>query len=150
MESPPNHAEFFDLAPIARGRASPVLQRRLELREQESKSSTPAPQPVQVILSRDLFGEHMPTRGPSNIATPAADHPFLLPSGAKPGQRLTIAEFCSQYCLTPTIQDRLMRNGYTGSHTFAHIKIADLRAMDFLFGEVAELQAAVESWSNHT
>jgi hypothetical protein len=74
-------------------------------------------------------------------------HSLLLRSDLKPGERLTIVDFCSHYSLDSSICNRLVENGFSTSSALRRVAVSDLKDMGFKMGEVAELQEAVEMWA---
>ncbi|KAF8224090.1 hypothetical protein L208DRAFT_1313391, partial [Tricholoma matsutake] len=90
----------------------------------------------------------------SSLSFPLSQHseshlspPMLLPHSLKPGMKMTIENFCTHFSLSTEILECLQKNGYSGTHVIHHIKIEELRSMDFKPGEIAKLKEAVCAWA---
>ena len=96
------------------------------------------------------------TGNPASAAQPAqppaqtaAPNGMLLGSGLGPGPDMTIAEFCRNYHLKQPVFEKLNKNGYDQAQNLRFISLDNLTEMEFLLGEKASLQDAVESWAVH-
>jgi hypothetical protein len=72
---------------------------------------------------------------------------MLLPLALKPGSKMTIEDFCTNFSLSNAILECLRKNKYSGSHVIQHIEIGKLKSMQFLPGEIAELKEAIQVWA---
>ncbi|KAJ6552415.1 hypothetical protein DFH09DRAFT_1085900 [Mycena vulgaris] len=83
---------------------------------------------------------------PGAAPTDVQNEVMLMPPNTQPPGRMTVAEFCDIYDLDNSVRDKLVANGYKNAAVFYLIKLSELVAMEFLPGEVAELQDAVRQW----
>ncbi|KAJ7773785.1 hypothetical protein B0H14DRAFT_340488 [Mycena olivaceomarginata] len=72
---------------------------------------------------------------------------MLLPPNTQPGQPMLISMFCIEYNLDDSILDKLTANRYKNASAFRFIRLMDLEKMEFLPGDIAELQDAVRQWA---
>jgi hypothetical protein len=132
---------------------SPLLQRRLaECNQTAAGHAGPV---INFNIPPDLFGPfrahaigevHVPP-GLAQAPAATADQGALIPAGAKPGPDLSLDDFCTCYSLSDDIRKKLDVNGYTGTETLSFIVVAELKEMDFKFGEIAAMKAAMCRWS---
>ncbi|KAI0063338.1 hypothetical protein BV25DRAFT_1990735 [Artomyces pyxidatus] len=140
---PPNHT-LFDAFPV-KG-AQTMLQRRA-VQNKVDAAPPPQQQPIQIINNIPAPVDSYQLRpGPQPVTTTQTT--LLLPEHLKPGRRMPIKDFCSQYDLSDQMRTHLVDNEYTGTHTFRHITITDLKDMGFKSGAIAELKEAVLRWAN--
>ncbi|THH14793.1 hypothetical protein EUX98_g9563 [Antrodiella citrinella] len=148
QDMPPNHHLFNDIPAAATGKMSPVLQRRLAAKN--APIAPPAnPAPVINVHLGNMFGGHLqhPLSSVAGAPTSVSAQTTLIPANAKPGQQMTLAEFCAAYNLGERIQSKLDDHGYIGTHTFRFILLADLSSdLGFKGGEVAQFRDAIEQW----
>ena len=74
---------------------------------------------------------------------------MLLNTALDIGTDMTIAQFCENYGLQPTIHKKLDENGYDHARNLRFITLDNLTEMGFKLGEKAALQDAVERWAVH-
>ncbi|KAJ7815706.1 hypothetical protein B0H14DRAFT_2846753 [Mycena olivaceomarginata] len=60
---------------------------------------------------------------------------------------MSISMFCIQYNLDDCILEKLTANRYKNASAFRFIRLMDLEKMEFLPGDIAELQDAVRQWA---
>ncbi|KAJ7155272.1 hypothetical protein C8R46DRAFT_910730 [Mycena filopes] len=159
LEVPPNNNLFDAIAAGARGAQSPLLQRRLELREREAAKNAPvAPQvnfnfpPEFAALLRQPApvpapAPALPLTAPNALVPPPNAGKMLIPYPRLPGPDLTIADFCTTYNLDNDIRNRFETNKYKGSADFEFIEVDELKEMGFMRGEVAQIKGAIGKWS---
>ncbi|KAJ7448864.1 hypothetical protein B0H11DRAFT_2247502 [Mycena galericulata] len=126
-----------------------IKTRRLEL-NQKAASSNIAPQ-ININFPPELVGVlgRPPVPPPAPIPVPAAVQgpAMLIPPGATAGPNLSIDVFCTQYDLDDDICARFLRFKFKKTDSFAYITLTQLITMEFMPGEVAELQVAVAKWA---
>ncbi|KAJ7756037.1 hypothetical protein DFH07DRAFT_959168 [Mycena maculata] len=154
LETPPNHKIFQtkknagDLAPLT------TLQRRIATANQPTST---APIINNHFSIPDAFVDmlrpptvHAPPVPPGPLTLPVISsntaEDMLLPAGTRVGQQMLIPEFCTLYDLDDSISSKLATNGYKKASAFNFIKLADLTAMEFRSGEIAELRDAIGQW----
>jgi hypothetical protein len=153
INKPPNNALFDRISPQSLAARSPLIARRAALNA--NANAPPSPQinfnfPPEIL---GLFGNaRNPAPVPAPAPAPAPAHPtnsvpMLLPFGVVPGPSLTIEAFCTQYQLDDDICARFRQHKFKKTDSFAYIAVSQLTAMEFMVGEVAELQAAVAQWA---
>jgi hypothetical protein len=120
----------------------------LQQRRQAAEKSNhpPAAPPVHIHLPQQAFGAQVFNQM-APPALPAINLPLLC-TDLSPGERLTIADFCSRYSLAADIHKRLIENGFSTSLALQRVTVSDLKEMGFKMGEVAELEEAVEMWAH--
>jgi hypothetical protein len=72
---------------------------------------------------------------------------MLLPPNTQPGEPMSISMFCVAYSLDDSILEKLTTNRYKNASAFRFIRLMDLEKMEFLPGDIAELQDAVRQWA---
>ncbi|RXW18108.1 hypothetical protein EST38_g7747 [Candolleomyces aberdarensis] len=160
LETPPHH-QLFDAA-ATRGEPSPLLQARLNAAAKEKAGSAvaaPGNAPViNFVLPNDMFGMFrdvgaQPPAAPAPVAPPDplqasgnGNGNSLIPSGLKPGPKLSLGDFCEKYNLPEGVLTRFTKNAYRYATGFRYMSVSDLEKMGFKSGEIAEIQEAVESW----
>ncbi|KAJ7730669.1 hypothetical protein DFH07DRAFT_992852 [Mycena maculata] len=113
LETPPSNDLFDKVSQGARVVKSPLLQRRLELRQETAtKQASPAPQ-VHLNFGAELANLFRPAAAPP-APPPAAPNAFipppnssnmLIPFPCLPGPDLSIEDFCTLYNLDADICD---------------------------------------------
>lgn len=144
LDKPPNNDKFDALNPRSLAQKSPLLQHCLQLNE--AKNPPPSQQfHNHINIPPEILGLfHAPaTAPPPPIIAPHHAVPVLLPPALEPGPKMTIEDFCTNFSLSNAILECLCKNGYSGSHVIQHIEIGELKSMQFLPGEIAELKEAV-------
>ncbi|KAJ7586442.1 hypothetical protein C8J56DRAFT_787343, partial [Mycena floridula] len=144
IDSPPNTHEFDDL--YGDKPRSSLLQQRIAAKNASPASTAPV---INVNFPADMFHPFNPvsaSTNPSSTPIPLSD--LLLPAElGQPGPKMTIEDFCAQYCTdNPNIYAVLHRNNYTSTTAFRRIKIEKLESMGLMGGDIAALQEAVEEW----
>ncbi|TFK22610.1 hypothetical protein FA15DRAFT_657438, partial [Coprinopsis marcescibilis] len=74
----------------------------------------------------------------------------LLGAGFLPGPNMTLDNFCTWYDVSKNVHNKLITSGFTKAQFLRYLNESDLAAMEFKFGERAELLYALEEWSKHT
>ncbi|KAJ7231395.1 hypothetical protein B0H12DRAFT_1239962 [Mycena haematopus] len=157
-ETPPNHAIFSNKGNASRLAAPSILQRRIAANANQQTTSAA---PVFNIAFPDgmlnLFRPPPAAIPAPNPAAPPApnaapDYPVhqqrtLLPLNTQVGNTKSISTFCTVHDLDMSICDKLTAHGYKKTLVFYLIQLADLEAMKFLAGEIAELREAVREWA---
>ncbi|KAJ7340826.1 hypothetical protein DFH08DRAFT_812004 [Mycena albidolilacea] len=69
---------------------------------------------------------------------------MLLPLNTQPREPMLISMFCVVYNLNDSILEKLTTNHYKNASTFRFICLVDLEKMEFLPGDIAELQDTLE------
>ncbi|KAI0037410.1 hypothetical protein FA95DRAFT_1614238 [Auriscalpium vulgare] len=135
-----------------RGKPSPLFQQRMQNAAAKKGDAAPAINinlpPEAFTFARQLHappGEVQPTL--PSAATTTDQSIMLLPRGVAPGQQMSIEDFCSVFDLSDTVCKLLVENEFSGSHTFRHITIADLKDMGFKLGAIAAFKDAVLTWA---
>jgi hypothetical protein len=151
INKPPNNELFDRLSPQALAARSPLLQRRLDLNKKAAVNNAPQ---ININFPPEfvgLFGRpHAPAPAPTPIAAPApaANGPaMLIPPSAAAGPSLSVEDFCVQYDLDDDISARFRQFRFKKTDSFAYIMLAQLTTMEFMPGEIAEIQVAVAQWS---
>ncbi|KAJ7022246.1 hypothetical protein C8F04DRAFT_1194655 [Mycena alexandri] len=155
LETLPNNALFDAIAAGARAAQSPLLQRRLELREQVAAKNAPAAPQVNIfpaefaaLLRPPVAPAPAPPLAAANaFVPPPSGANILIPYGHIPGADLTVANFCAMFKLDDEIRDRFEANKYKSSSDFQFIEVEELKEMGFMRGEVAQIKGAVGKWS---
>lgn len=154
LETPPNNELFDKVARAARASQSPLLQRRLELKEQAAAKSAPAAPQVHFNFPPEILDLLRPAAPPAppiaaaNVLVPLPNASnMLIPSNRVAGPDLSIDDFCSMYDLDTDIGDRFKQQKFKGTAAFKFVELAELKEMGFLKGEVAELKVGIEKWS---
>jgi hypothetical protein len=71
---------------------------------------------------------------------------MLLPPNTQPGEPMSMSMFCVTYNLDDSILEKLNTNRYKNASAFRFIRMVDLERMEFLPGDIAELQEVVRQW----
>ncbi|KAJ7265185.1 hypothetical protein C8J57DRAFT_1069506 [Mycena rebaudengoi] len=140
IDKPPNHHLFNKLSPVTLAAQSPLLQRRLELKE---KANTSMVLQVNINLPPDLLSFMRP---PTATAAPDNSTPTLIPPSKLAGPNMTIQAFCATYHLDDEIRDLFLQHRFKSTDAFAYTELSELKGMGFKVGEIAELKAAINSW----
>jgi hypothetical protein len=72
---------------------------------------------------------------------------MLIPLNTQPSEPMSISMFCIQYNLNDCILEKLTANRYKNASAFHVIRLMDLEKMEFLPGDIAELQDVVRQWA---
>jgi hypothetical protein len=150
LEKPPKH-KTFDFAPdVAKGKQSPLLQRRAAALNQ----ATPAAMaPVfNFNVPPELFGRQPPTALVANsapsapaLSIPAADQP-LYSWAIRPELAPTIQDFCKNFNLDDIILEIFTKHRFTKVSQLCFITLSHLQEMQFLIGDIAAIQDALDTW----
>ncbi|KAJ7780217.1 hypothetical protein DFH07DRAFT_730079 [Mycena maculata] len=148
IKKPPHDDLFNKINPIRLAARTPLLQRRAELRDKEKAANNTAPQ-INFNFPLDIANLFCPI--PAALPPPPAvlDHntsPMLIPASMIPGPALSIDDFCTQYDLDADICDRFKQHKFKGTKVFAYVALNDLKEMQFVGGEIAELKVAIAAW----
>ncbi|KAJ7732491.1 hypothetical protein B0H14DRAFT_3517623 [Mycena olivaceomarginata] len=158
INKPPNNTLFDRISPQSLAARSPLIACRAALNA--NANAPPAPQ-INFNFPPEILGlffgnahgaapapAHAPAPAPATVpAHPTNSVPMLLPFGIVPGPSLTIEAFCTQYQLDDDICTRFRQHKFKKTDSFAYIAFSQLTTMEFMAGEVAELQAAVAQWA---
>ncbi|KAJ7862829.1 hypothetical protein B0H13DRAFT_2354477 [Mycena leptocephala] len=153
LDTPPNNKLFDQVATAARAVQSPLLQRRLELKEEAARKNAPAAPQVHINFPPEIANLLRPAAPPPPAAVPNVFIPppntanMLIPYPRIPGPDLSIEDFCSLHNLDTDICDRFKQNKYKRTNAFKFVEVDDLKAMGFMRGEIAELTVAIGGWS---
>ncbi|KAJ7883598.1 hypothetical protein B0H13DRAFT_2667118 [Mycena leptocephala] len=152
IDTPPNNELFDRVAAAARGAKSPLLQRRLDLKEQAAAKNTPAAPQVHINFPPEFANFLRPAATPAPADPDAFIPPLntanmLIPHPRIPGPDLLIEDFCSLYDLDTDICDRFKEHKFKRSNAFKFVEVNELKEMGFLRGEIAELKVAIGVWS---
>ncbi|KAJ7774047.1 hypothetical protein B0H16DRAFT_1510866 [Mycena metata] len=155
INKPPNNELFDKINPASLAARSPLLQRRLDLNQKAPVTPT-----ININFPPEIAG--LLGRAPA-VAPPPAPAPapaqllprltdpnaplMLIPVNFAPGLSLTIDNFCKDYNLDDEICARFKQNRFKTTDAFAFIGMAQLTAMEFMVGEIAELQVAIRKWA---
>ncbi|KAJ7862492.1 hypothetical protein B0H14DRAFT_3444675 [Mycena olivaceomarginata] len=129
LETPPNNDYFDKVARAARASQSPLLQRRLELREQAAAKSTPAAPQVHFNFPAEIANLLRPAAPAPPIADPNAFIPLLntsnmlIPPPRVPGPELSIEAFCLNYSLDPDICDKFKNQKFKHTTAFKFVEV---------------------------
>ncbi|KAJ7857967.1 hypothetical protein B0H14DRAFT_2578134 [Mycena olivaceomarginata] len=140
----PNHAIFSGKGNGGLAPAS-ILQKCIAVNAANQPAST-APM---INISFDglvnfLRPAPAPTAGqPHHVKEPN----MLIPPNTQPREPMSISMFCIQYNLDDCILEKLAANWYKNTSTFRFICLMDWEKMEFLPGDIAELQDAVQQWA---
>lgn len=93
----------------------------------------PVPKTPPRTLPRSTYDLHCPT---------------LLPANRTASLDMPIPEFCAEFELVRTIEDKLIENGYLHARFLRFVTIEELKQMKFLLGEIAAIRDGVDRWSN--
>ncbi|KAJ7321280.1 hypothetical protein DFH08DRAFT_818648 [Mycena albidolilacea] len=72
---------------------------------------------------------------------------MLIPPNTQPGKLMLISTFCIQYNLNDCILEKLTANRYKNTTAFRFIHLMNLEKMEFLPGNIAELQDVIWQWA---
>ncbi|KAJ7440538.1 hypothetical protein FB451DRAFT_1191569 [Mycena latifolia] len=126
---------------------SPLLQRRLELKEKSTANNAPQ---VHLNFLSEFLGLLRPqAAGPAlpAHAAPIIASTMLIPPPLLPGPNLTIDQFCADYNLDDDIRTRFKDQKFKHTDAFKYVELAELKAMEFKVGEIAELKVAIAAWA---
>ncbi|KAF7354461.1 hypothetical protein MVEN_01135300 [Mycena venus] len=158
INKPPNNELFDKLDLRALAARSPLLHRRLELNQQKAAAVNNTPQ-ININFPPELVGlfgrPAAPDPAPAAAATPAtvpraapaSDVPMLISPGVDCGPSLSIEAFCALYDLDDDICARFKQFKFKKTDSFRYISLHQLDKMEFMAGEVAELQVAIAKWT---
>ncbi|KAJ7763179.1 hypothetical protein DFH07DRAFT_956554 [Mycena maculata] len=152
IDKPPRNDLFDKVSPAHLAERSPLLQRRLELRDQAAANKVPAAPQVHFNFPPELANFLRPAAPIPPVAPPAPMMPvptttMLIPHPFVPGPHLTIMEFCNKYQLDNDICVRFTDEKFKNTSAFKYVELAELKEMGFRKGEIAELKVAVEMWA---
>lgn len=153
INKPPNNELFDKLDPRGLAARSPLLQRRLELNQQKAAAANPQininfPPELVGLFGRPAAPDPAGAPAPVSRAAPAPpDVPMLIPPGVAAGPSLSVKDFCAQYDLDDDICTRFRQFKYKKTDSFRYITLNQLDKMEFMPGEVAELQVAIAKWT---
>ncbi|KAJ7877299.1 hypothetical protein B0H13DRAFT_2347249 [Mycena leptocephala] len=121
LDMPPNNELFDKVAATARAAKSPLLQRRLELKEQTAAKNIPAAPQVDFNFPAELANLLRPAAVPAPAAPDAFMPPLktanmLIPHPRIPGPDLSIENFCTLYDLDSDICDRFKEHNPPSSN----------------------------------
>ncbi|KAI6019037.1 hypothetical protein BKA83DRAFT_4495901 [Pisolithus microcarpus] len=152
ITKPPNHCLFNAVdtrGNITQEKLSLVLQHHLALESKNNPLQISSPV-INVTLGNDILGLAHTSMGPQ-IQMPQhkieTTNDSLLPMTHVPGEDMAIIEFCTHYNLGDTILKKLQDNSFRKACSLHFLTINALKEMDFVHGEIVELQDAVEQWS---
>ncbi|KAJ7693109.1 hypothetical protein B0H16DRAFT_909054 [Mycena metata] len=146
---PPNDKLFDGISTDSLGPRSPLLQRRLELQNQRTALLAPAMPQITINLPDMMRQQFPPAPVPPPVHAPAHESvPMLVPSPLVPGPKLDINSFCQNYNLDPEIAARFLQHKYRTTDSFWYIEVKELKELDFVAGEIAELRAAIAAWAS--
>ncbi|KAJ7192175.1 hypothetical protein GGX14DRAFT_596153 [Mycena pura] len=147
---PPNHFLFSE-EPAAGGTS--LLQRRVAAQAAPRATaavSAPAAPVINFHLPDGLLNHLMPrTVDPPATHQPVPSTPdsMLLPPNKAVGPNMSVSNFCALYGLKPAVAAKLSAHGFENCATFYLVTLGQLKEMDFLIGETAELRNAVNMWA---
>ncbi|KAJ7724778.1 hypothetical protein B0H16DRAFT_1736524 [Mycena metata] len=156
LNKPPNNELFDKINPASLAPRSPLLQRRLELNQKAPVNATPTininfPPEIAGLLGRAPAVAALPAPAPAPAQRPRIADPnaplMLIPINFVTDPSLTIDNFCKDYNLDEEICARFKQNRFKTTDAFAFIGMAQLTTMEFMVGEIAELQVAIGKWS---
>ncbi|KAJ7300523.1 hypothetical protein DFH08DRAFT_979577 [Mycena albidolilacea] len=134
INKPPNNEHFDKLSPKLLPPAPPFSNINInfppELVSMFGRPPAPAPDPAPVAAAAPVHGPAM-----------------LIPSGCAAGPSLSVEDFCAQYDLDDEICARFRQHKFKKTNSFSYITLAQLTTMEFLAGEIAELQVAIAQWA---
>lgn len=149
LEKPPNH-KTFDFAPdSAKGKQSPLLQRRAAALNQ----ATPAA--MAPVFNFNVPPELFDRQPPALVANSAPPVPALaIPA---PNQPLyswtvwpelvpTIQDFCNTFNLDNVILKIFTKHRFTKVSQLRFIMLSHLQDMQFSIGDIAAFQDALDTW----
>ncbi|KAJ7144346.1 hypothetical protein C8R44DRAFT_601387 [Mycena epipterygia] len=153
INKPPNNELFDKLDPRGLAARSPLLQRRLELNQQKAAAANPQ---ININFPPELVGLFGRPAAPDpvgapvllpRVAPPHPDVPMLISPGIAAGPSLSVEDFCTRYDLDDDICARFKQFKYKKTDSFRYITLHQLEKMEFMPGEVAELQVAIAKWT---
>ncbi|KAF7372518.1 hypothetical protein MVEN_00113700 [Mycena venus] len=151
INKPPNNELFDKLSAQALAACSPLLQRRLELNKKAAVNNAPQ---ININFLPELVGlfgrPPAPAPAPAPVAGPAPaanGSTMLIPWALLPVPAFRSKTFCMQYDLDDDISARFQQFRFKKTDSFAYITLAQLTKMEFMPGEIAELQVAIAQWS---
>ncbi|KAJ7196225.1 hypothetical protein GGX14DRAFT_403426 [Mycena pura] len=154
VNTPPNNQLFDRVSSAARAAQSPLLQRRLELREQSAAKNTSTAPQVNINFPPKFLNLVRPTPAVQPTpAVPVGPNPphsttdALIPFPRIVGDDLSINMFCMQYDLDFGIADLFDQNKFKRTSELEFVGLHDLKEMGFARGEIAGLQIAIRKWS---
>ncbi|KAJ7767540.1 hypothetical protein B0H14DRAFT_3895066 [Mycena olivaceomarginata] len=142
-DTPPNHAIFSGKG---NGSLAPsILQKHIAANAAYQPASTAPTINVSFNgLANFLRPAPAPAAGqPHHVKEPN----MFIPPNTQPGELMSISMFCIQYNLDDCILEKLTANRYKNASAFRFIRLMDLEKMEFLPGDIAELQDAVRQWA---
>lgn len=124
---------------------SPVLLRRKEA----AAASAPIPAVAAPVFHLNVGGELANMLRPAGPAAApmALSSSSLLHASRRPGNDMSIDDFCELYNLGGAILGKFTENGFTRARMLRFIHIEELKEMGFKIGEIAGMKDAVETWS---
>ncbi|KAJ7164536.1 hypothetical protein C8R46DRAFT_901290 [Mycena filopes] len=141
IDKPPNNQLFDRINPRSLAAQSPLLQRRLDLKQSANNSQ------ININIPPELLAL-LPRPAPPAPAVPPANGPIMLiPSHLIAGPTLVMGTFCANYDLDDDISERFRRFKYKTTDSLSYVSISQLTTMEFAPGEIAELQVAVAKWA---
>ncbi|KAJ7158158.1 hypothetical protein C8R46DRAFT_1292258 [Mycena filopes] len=148
LEVPPNNNLFDAIAAGARGAQSPLLQRRLELREREAAKNAPVAPQVNFNFPPEFAAL---LRQPAPVPAPAPALPLAAPNALVPppnaGKMLIpYPVFLVLTSPSPTSAPHIISTMIYGID-FEFIEVDELKEMGFMRGEVAQIKGAIGKWS---
>jgi hypothetical protein len=160
---PPNHAHFSIIPTELLGRPSLLSIRRQQLDEQaKAKAVTTLAPPhatapiIHVNFPPEMFHPHrvaepIPAHVPTAVQLPvphatATASLLSLTQLASPGPRMSLVDFCVAYDVSDALQTKLLKNGFTSSHSLRFALLDDLNTIGILCGELAQLKDAICRW----
>jgi len=124
---------------------SPVLLRR---KEAAAAASAPIPAAAAPVFHLNVGGELANMLRPAGpAAAPMALSSSLLHTSRRPGNDMSINDFCELYNLGGAILGKFTENGFTRACMLRFVHIEELKEMGFKIGEIAGMKDAVETWS---
>ncbi|KAK7016689.1 hypothetical protein R3P38DRAFT_2785859 [Favolaschia claudopus] len=120
-----------------------LLQRRLAAKEPVSNAPV-----INFNIPDALVGLMSGRQNPPAAGAPAPPTTaMLLPPNTQVGPSSSILDFCAVYGLSADISTKLTTNGYQDTDVFYLVSIDDLKEMQFMLGQIAQLREAVRKWA---
>ncbi|KAJ7166771.1 hypothetical protein C8R46DRAFT_1034776 [Mycena filopes] len=141
IDKPPNNQLFDRINPRSLAAQSPLLQRRLDLKQSANNSQ------ININIPPELLAL-LPRPAPPVPAVPPANGPIMLiPSHLITGPTLLMGTFCTQYDLDDDLSERFRHYKFKTTDSLSYVSISQLMTMEFAPGEIAELQVVVAKWA---